>query len=109
MVLGKQIKLSTGQVSMTAEKDGRHEYCFSNQMSAISDKVVRYERIHDVRALLFHSWLPVVLTCMASSMLPVTVCKPIVAYDLVLNILVFQTWLLQSNEKSENWHLVWPQ
>lgn len=40
-VLGKQIRQSTGQIAITAEKDGRHEYCFSNQMSAIADKTVR--------------------------------------------------------------------
>ena len=41
-VLGKQIKQDTGSVAITAEKDGRYEYCFSNQMSAIADKMVRY-------------------------------------------------------------------
>lgn len=45
VVLGKHIKQSTGQVAVTVEKDGRHEYCFSNQMSAIADKMVRYELI----------------------------------------------------------------
>jgi hypothetical protein len=39
--LAKQIKQSTGTASITAEADGRHEYCFSNMMSAISDKIVR--------------------------------------------------------------------
>jgi len=39
--LAKQIKQSTGTASVTAEVDGRHEYCFSNMMSAISDKIVR--------------------------------------------------------------------
>ena len=28
-------------MSITATKDGRHEYCFSNQMSTIADKIVR--------------------------------------------------------------------
>lgn len=41
-VLGKQIRQSTGQLAITALTDGRHEYCFSNQMSAIADKMVRY-------------------------------------------------------------------
>ena len=41
-MLGKQIRQSTGQLAITADKDGRHEYCFSNQMSAIADKMVRY-------------------------------------------------------------------
>ncbi|KAJ7117339.1 emp24/gp25L/p24 family/GOLD-domain-containing protein [Mycena crocata] len=39
-LLGKQVRQSTGTLSITAEKDGRHEYCFSNQMSAIADKIV---------------------------------------------------------------------
>ena len=38
----KQLKQSQGTVSITATKDGRHEYCFSNQMSSIADKIVRY-------------------------------------------------------------------
>jgi len=45
--LAKQIKQSTGTVSITAEKDGRHEYCFSNMMSAISDKTVSFN-VHGV-------------------------------------------------------------
>lgn len=40
-LLAKQIRQSTGSISITAERDGRHEYCFSNQMSAIADKLVR--------------------------------------------------------------------
>jgi p24 family protein beta-1 len=40
--LHKYLKQSTGTVSITAEKDGRHEYCFSNQMSTVIDKLVRY-------------------------------------------------------------------
>ncbi|KAG7449449.1 supernatant protein factor, C-terminal domain-containing protein [Guyanagaster necrorhizus] len=46
-VLGKQVKQSTGSLSITAEKDGRHEYCFSNQMSAIADKLVSFN-VHGV-------------------------------------------------------------
>ncbi|KAF5321650.1 hypothetical protein D9619_001005 [Psilocybe cf. subviscida] len=46
-VLGKQIKQSTGQLAITAEKDGRHEYCFSNQMSAIADKMISFN-VHGV-------------------------------------------------------------
>lgn len=42
--LGKHIKQSTGTVSITAEIDGRYEYCFSNTMSAMSDKIVRYDQ-----------------------------------------------------------------
>ncbi|KAH8118348.1 supernatant protein factor C-terminal domain-containing protein [Phellopilus nigrolimitatus] len=41
LALGKHIKQSTGSVSMTAEKDGRYEYCFSNQMSTLADKMVK--------------------------------------------------------------------
>ncbi|KAI3596760.1 copii-coated vesicle protein [Moniliophthora roreri] len=39
-LLGKHVKQSTGSISTTAEKNGRYEYCFSNQMSAIADKIV---------------------------------------------------------------------
>ncbi|ETW83835.1 hypothetical protein HETIRDRAFT_472150 [Heterobasidion irregulare TC 32-1] len=45
--LGKHIKQSTGSLSITAEKDGRYEYCFSNQMSAIADKIVSFN-VHGV-------------------------------------------------------------
>ncbi|KAG9219257.1 hypothetical protein CCMSSC00406_0001667 [Pleurotus cornucopiae] len=41
-LLAKQIRQSTGSISITAERDGRHEYCFSNQMSAIADKLVSF-------------------------------------------------------------------
>ncbi|KAF8165022.1 emp24/gp25L/p24 family/GOLD-domain-containing protein [Crassisporium funariophilum] len=46
-VLGKQIRQSTGTLAVTAEKDGRHEYCFSNLMSAIADKMVSFN-VHGV-------------------------------------------------------------
>ncbi|KAF9008750.1 emp24/gp25L/p24 family/GOLD-domain-containing protein [Cyathus striatus] len=46
-VLSKQIRESTGSASVTAQKDGRHEYCFSNQMSAIADKMVSFN-VHGV-------------------------------------------------------------
>ena len=46
LALGKHIKQGTGSVSITADKDGRYEYCFSNQMSTIADKVVRYVHIY---------------------------------------------------------------
>lgn len=45
--LGKQIRQTTGSYSITAERDGRHEYCFSNQMSAVADKVVSFN-VHGV-------------------------------------------------------------
>ncbi|KAA1466288.1 COPII-coated vesicle protein [Dentipellis sp. KUC8613] len=45
--MGKHIKQSTGTISITAEMDGRHEYCFSNQMSAIADKIVSFN-VHGV-------------------------------------------------------------
>lgn len=47
-VLGKHIKQSTGTVAITAEKDGRHDYCFSNQMSSIADKIVRFVPLYIV-------------------------------------------------------------
>ncbi|XP_006459924.1 hypothetical protein AGABI2DRAFT_149893 [Agaricus bisporus var. bisporus H97] len=46
-VLGKHIRQDTGSLSITAEADGRHEYCFSNQMSAIADKIVSFN-VHGV-------------------------------------------------------------
>lgn len=46
-VLAKHIREDTGSVSITAAKDGRYEYCFSNQMSAIADKMVRYAYTSD--------------------------------------------------------------
>ncbi|KAE9406030.1 supernatant protein factor, C-terminal domain-containing protein [Gymnopus androsaceus JB14] len=46
-LLGKQVKQSTGTLSITAEKNGRHEYCFSNQMSAIADKLVSFN-VHGI-------------------------------------------------------------
>jgi hypothetical protein len=57
-LLGKHIKQSTGSVSITAEKDGRHEYCFSNQMSAIADKMVRYVLKHALMDFLPHVPVP---------------------------------------------------
>ncbi|KAF5388397.1 hypothetical protein D9615_000151 [Tricholomella constricta] len=46
-VLGKQIRQTTGSLSITAEKDGRHELCFSNQMSTVTDKMVSFN-VHGV-------------------------------------------------------------
>jgi hypothetical protein len=50
-VLAKHIKQGTGTISITAAIDGRHEYCFSNQMSAVADKVVRYAVEHSLQSL----------------------------------------------------------
>ncbi|PSR73096.1 hypothetical protein PHLCEN_2v11043 [Hermanssonia centrifuga] len=47
LVLHKHIKQSTGTVSITTEKDGRHEYCFSNLMSTVVDKLVSFN-VHGV-------------------------------------------------------------
>ncbi|KAL0949883.1 hypothetical protein HGRIS_009916 [Hohenbuehelia grisea] len=46
-LLAKHVKQSTGSVSVTSEKDGRFEYCFSNQMSTIADKFVSFN-VHGV-------------------------------------------------------------
>lgn len=46
-VLAKQIRQSTGSASITAEKDGRYEYCFSNQMSTMADKQVSFN-VHGI-------------------------------------------------------------
>ncbi|EMD40692.1 hypothetical protein CERSUDRAFT_91429 [Gelatoporia subvermispora B] len=45
--LAKHLKQSTGSISITAKKDGRHEYCFSNQMSSVVDKIVSFN-VHGV-------------------------------------------------------------
>jgi len=47
LALGKHLKQSTGSVSITAEKDGRYEYCFSNLMSSVADKIVSFN-VHGV-------------------------------------------------------------
>jgi len=41
-ILTRHARESTGSTSITAEKDGRYEYCFSNHMSTVADKKVRY-------------------------------------------------------------------
>jgi hypothetical protein len=40
-VLSSQHKQPTGTYSFTAKDDGRHTYCFSNEMSSMSPKVLR--------------------------------------------------------------------
>ncbi|PVG03479.1 supernatant protein factor, C-terminal domain-containing protein [Serendipita vermifera] len=45
--LVKQYKQSTGTASITAKKDGRYEYCFSNVMSTIADKIVSFN-VHGI-------------------------------------------------------------
>jgi len=47
LALSKHVKQSTGTASITAKKDGKHEYCFSNQMSSIADKTVSFN-VHGV-------------------------------------------------------------
>jgi len=47
LAVGKHIKQSTGSVSITAEKNGRYEYCFSNQMSTVADKTVNFN-VHGI-------------------------------------------------------------
>ncbi|KAH7930020.1 supernatant protein factor, C-terminal domain-containing protein [Leucogyrophana mollusca] len=47
VALAKHMKQSTGSVSITAETDGRYEYCFSNQMSSIADKFVSFN-VHGI-------------------------------------------------------------
>jgi len=47
LALSKYVKQSTGTASITATKDGKHEYCFSNQMSAIADKTVSFN-VHGI-------------------------------------------------------------
>ncbi|KZT12756.1 supernatant protein factor C-terminal domain-containing protein [Laetiporus sulphureus 93-53] len=40
-------KQSTGTVSITAKKDGRYQYCFSNMMSTVVDKLISFN-VHGV-------------------------------------------------------------
>ncbi|KIL00019.1 hypothetical protein PAXRUDRAFT_130788 [Paxillus rubicundulus Ve08.2h10] len=47
VVLTKHIRYSTGSTSITAEKDGRYDYCFSNQMSTMADKQVSFN-VHGI-------------------------------------------------------------
>jgi hypothetical protein len=46
-ILTKHVKHSTGSTSVTAEMDGRYEYCFSNQMSTMADKEVSFN-VHGI-------------------------------------------------------------
>ncbi|KAF9820954.1 hypothetical protein IEO21_00931 [Rhodonia placenta] len=45
--LANHERQSTGTVSVTAKKDGRYEYCFSNLMSTVVDKLVSFN-VHGV-------------------------------------------------------------
>jgi len=45
--LQKDLKSPTGTVSITAEADGRYTYCFSNEMSAMQDKIISFN-VHGV-------------------------------------------------------------
>ncbi|GJJ07445.1 hypothetical protein Clacol_001647 [Clathrus columnatus] len=47
LAIGKHLKQSTGSTSFTAEQDGRYEYCFSNEMSTVADKIVSFN-VHGV-------------------------------------------------------------
>ena len=46
--LEKHYKQSTGTAAITAKKDGRYEYCFSNVMSTVADKIVRHVPYYNV-------------------------------------------------------------
>jgi len=46
-VVFSQDKKDTGTYSFTAERDGRYEYCFSNEMSTVSGKTVSFN-VHGV-------------------------------------------------------------
>lgn len=41
-VMNEQKKKDTGTYSFTAEQDGRYTYCFSNEMSTVTGKTLRY-------------------------------------------------------------------
>jgi hypothetical protein len=38
----KDLLSTTGTASVTVEVDGKYAYCFSNEMSTLADKFVRY-------------------------------------------------------------------
>lgn len=42
VALHKDLLSTTGTASVTVETDGRYTYCFSNEMSTLADKLVRY-------------------------------------------------------------------
>ncbi|CAE6528037.1 unnamed protein product [Rhizoctonia solani] len=47
IALHKRLKESEGTASLTAEKDGRYTYCFSNEMSTVTEKEVSFN-VHGV-------------------------------------------------------------
>ncbi|KZW04034.1 supernatant protein factor, C-terminal domain-containing protein [Exidia glandulosa HHB12029] len=47
VAVAKHLKQSTGTATATATTDGRYEYCFSNEMSTIADKMVSFN-VHGV-------------------------------------------------------------
>lgn len=47
IALNKRLRESEGTASITAEKDGRYTYCFSNEMSTVTDKEVSFN-VHGV-------------------------------------------------------------
>ncbi|CAE6448425.1 unnamed protein product [Rhizoctonia solani] len=47
IALNKRLKESEGTASLTAEKDGRYTYCFSNEMSTVTNKEVSFN-VHGV-------------------------------------------------------------
>ncbi|KAF8305453.1 supernatant protein factor C-terminal domain-containing protein [Clavulina sp. PMI_390] len=47
LAIHKDMLSSTGTASFTAEHDGRHEYCFSNEMSTLADKLVSFN-VHGI-------------------------------------------------------------
>ncbi len=40
-------KQSTGTYSITADRDGRYTYCFSNEMSTVSEKIISFN-VHGI-------------------------------------------------------------
>ncbi|KAG8746791.1 p24 complex component [Ceratobasidium sp. 414] len=47
LALHKRLKEGEGTASITADKDGRYTYCFSNEMSTVTDKEVSFN-VHGV-------------------------------------------------------------
>lgn len=60
ILAARHVKQSTGTHSLTADKDGRYAYCFSNEFSTVSDKSVRYVKL-EIRQDFAHRFVAVTM------------------------------------------------
>ncbi|SRR5258707_15269821 len=79
--LQKDLKSPTGTVSITAEADGRYTYCFSNEMSAMQDKIIRY-----IRCTCFHVSQCLSSLCQALMFMASSMSRTMVGFLILLNI-----------------------